>query len=274
MERRELGQAGLLVPALGLGTRGAFDVVGKEAQQARRRLIDEALDLGANFFDTSAQDGEAERILGAALTGRRGQAFVATKLWADQERDGQRQIDRALHFFDGWVDLYQVQDLKNWELFAPVLRRMKTERSLRAIGVSHARPIAFPAIIRLMQAGRVDVVQIPLHPLMRAAEAELLPLAGRLGVGVVVMRPFAGGRLLLSTPPEASLRRFQPFGVRTWPQVLLKWILSDQRVSTVLVGTRRPAHLQDNLLAANPPWFGQRERDAVVDLARLYANQP
>jgi aryl-alcohol dehydrogenase-like predicted oxidoreductase len=57
------------------------------------------------------------------------------------------------------------------------------------------------------------------------------------------------------------------FGVETWPQALLKWALSDERVDVVIPATRRPEHARENAAAGWPPWFGPEERRLVEGLA-------
>jgi aryl-alcohol dehydrogenase-like predicted oxidoreductase len=52
--------------------------------------------------------------------------------------------------------------------------------------------------------------------------------------------------------------------------VLLKWILSDPRISVVIPATRDAAHLHNNAAAGAGPWFGSTERSEVVDLALRY----
>src|SRR5690349_15816793 len=108
MERRKLGRSGLTVPAVGMGTWSTFDVRGMAAEANARVVVDRALAGGANFFDSSPMYGEAERVLGGALQGRRGEALVATKIWTPSAADGRRQAARALRFYGGFVDLYQV----------------------------------------------------------------------------------------------------------------------------------------------------------------------
>src|SRR2546421_14071 len=80
MEHRTLGKTGLRVPVVGMGTWRTFDVRGDAAERNARAVIDAALATGANFFDSSPMYGEAERVLGKALQGRRDQALVATKV--------------------------------------------------------------------------------------------------------------------------------------------------------------------------------------------------
>ena len=56
--------------------------------------------------------------------------------------------------------------------------------------------------------------------------------------------------------------------VRTWPQALLKWILSERRCHTAIPATSSPAHLRENAAAGSPPWFDGKERAYVARLAR------
>lgn len=270
MEWRELGHTGLRVPVVGMGTWRTFDVYGKEEQAARREVVSEALDLRVRFFDSSPMYGEAERVLGAALTGRRGRAIVATKVWSWDDAEGHAQIDRALHYFERRVDVYQVHNLVRWRELLSVFRRMKEAGEIGAFGVTHYQPAAFGELAAVLRAEEVDTVQIPLNPLERAAEREVLPLAAERGLGVIVMRPFGEGGLLRGAPPAAALAPFARFGCRTWPQALLKWTLSDPRVTVAIPATASVEHLRDNAVAGDPPWFGPDERAEVVRLAERY----
>jgi aryl-alcohol dehydrogenase-like predicted oxidoreductase len=84
---------------------------------------------------------------------------------------------------------------------------------------------------------------------------------------VIVMRPFGEGDLLRRRPPREALEPLSEFGVQTWPQALLKWILSDERVDVVIPATRNPERARENAAAGEPPWFGPEERALVARLA-------
>jgi len=71
VETRALGQSGLTVPVVGMGTWSTFDVRGARDEAHARVIVETALADGANFFDSSPMCGEAERVLGAALDDRR-----------------------------------------------------------------------------------------------------------------------------------------------------------------------------------------------------------
>jgi aryl-alcohol dehydrogenase-like predicted oxidoreductase len=270
LEWRDLGISGLRVPVIGMGTWRTFDVYGKEDQAARRQLVTEALDRSIRFLDSSPMYGEAERVLGTTLTGRRDRAIVATKVWSHDLSEGHGQIDRALMYFEDRVDLYQVHNLVRWQDYLPVFERMKADGTIKAMGVTHYQPSAFAELAAVARSEPIDTIQIPYNPFERAVERELLPLAAERQLGVIVMRPFGEGSLLRKTPPAGALQPFRRFGCTTWPQVLLKWVLSDPRISVVIPATRDAAHLRDNAAAGDGPWFGPAERAEVVTLAERY----
>jgi len=258
MDVRPLGTSGLLVPAVGVGTWQAAPSAGR---------VTEAIGAGANFFDSSPMYGESERALGAAIEGRRDQVLVATKVWTPDDAEARAQIDRALGWFGGRVDLYQVHNLVAWPSRVAMLERRRDEGSVRAIGATHWSPSAFDDLEAVMRTGRVTAIQVPYNPIERDVERRILPLAADLGIGVVVMRPFAEGDLMRRPPDPESLAPLAAFGIHTWAQALLKWILSDQRCHVAIPATSRDGRAAENAAAGTPPWLGPDERDLVARLA-------
>jgi aryl-alcohol dehydrogenase-like predicted oxidoreductase len=250
-----------------MGTWATFDVRGREEAE-RHGIVDMALEHGARFFDSSPMYGEAERVLGAALEGRRDRAQVATKVWARRTEEGRAQILRALQYFGGRVELYQIHNLSAWRDHLPVLERLREEGVIDAIGATHYSPRAYGELAEVMRTGRVGAVQIPYNPLEDEAADEILPLAEDLGLGVVVMRPFAEGDLMRRQPDAPALEPLAPFGITTWAQALLKWILSDPRCHVAIPATSRAEHMVEDAAAGDPPWFGPDERALVDRLAR------
>jgi aryl-alcohol dehydrogenase-like predicted oxidoreductase len=119
-----------------------------------------------------------------------------------------------------------------------------------------------------MKTGRIGAIQIPYNPRQRDVERTILPLAADLGMGVIVMRPFGEGGLLRRPPAPGALAPLQAFGVATWAQALIKWILSDQRCHVTIPATSKPERAAENAAAGDPPWLGPEEREYV---ARLFA---
>ncbi len=267
MEHRELGRTGLTVPVVGMGTWRTFDVRGAAAERHARAVVDAALAAGSTFFDSSPMYGEAERVLGAALEGRREQALVATKIWTRGRAAGREQAEFALRRFGGRIDLYQVHNLVDWREHLPMLERLREEGAVASIGATHYSRKAFGELAEAMRTGRFQAVQVPYNPLERDVEREILPLAADLGLGVVIMRPFAEGGLVRRAAARDELAPLAPFGVTTWAQALLKWILSDARCHVAIPATSHPEHMTLNAAAGNPPWFGPDERALVARLA-------
>ena len=267
MELRRFGNTGLDVPAVGMGTWQTLDVRGAAAIASRRQVVDAGLESGAHFFDSSPMYGESERVLGLALAGRRDAALVATKVWTPSVETGREQMRRALEYYDGRVDLYQVHNLVSWRGHLDTLERLRDEGKVAAIGATHYQAPAFEELQAVMRTGRITAIQIPYNPIQREVEDTVLPLAADLDLGVVVMRPFAERGLLRRMPTEAELAPLAAFGVRTWPQALLKWILSDPRCHVAIPATSKPHRMTENAAAGNPPWFGAAEREYVSRLA-------
>ncbi len=267
METRKLGGSGLTVPVVGMGTWQTFDVRGGAGEANARAVVDAALEGGSAFFDSSPMYGEAERVLAAALEGRRERAMVATKVWTPSEREGRAQVERALAWYGGRIDLYQVHNLAAWQTHLPLLERLRDEGRVGAVGATHYRAAAFDELRRVMETGRITAVQVPYNPLEREVEQAILPLAEEMGIGVVVMRPFGERTLLRRIPSDEDLAPLAPFGVRTWTQALLKWILSDPRCHVAIPATSSVRHMAENAAVGSPPWFGPEERALVERLA-------
>ena len=254
MERRQLGRTGIEVPVIGMGTWRSFDT-----SDDRAPIVDEALEVGIDLFDSSPMYGRAEETLARALEGRRDKVKVATKIWADDAEEGRRQAEHALGLY-GTVDIYQVHNLVNVPAQLALLEQLKAEGKIRAVGATHYREPAFDDLAQLMRTGRLDMVQIPYNPLRREAEKILLPLAQELQLGVLVMSPLQGG--ILDLRPTAQ--QLQELGVETWPQAVLKWIASDARVSTVLTATKTPGRPAENAKGGESAMFNREQRELVV----------
>jgi len=267
MEQRALGRSDIKVPVIGMGTWRTFDVRSERDVEDRCRIVHAALAAGTTLFDTSPMYGEAERVLARALEGRRESAIVADKVWTSSAREGREQIRRALAWYGGTVDIYQIHNLVAWRERLPVLEELRSSGCARVIGATHYSQSAFRELMTVMRTGRIQMVQIPYNAVDRAVERDVLPLAAELGLGVLVMEPLGTGVLVRRSPPARDLAPLTSFDVHTWPQALLKWIVSDPRVHAVLPATSRTARATENAAAGTPPWFDAETREYVARLA-------
>jgi aryl-alcohol dehydrogenase-like predicted oxidoreductase len=250
-----------------MGTWKTFDVVYPEEIAQRRRVVDVALSHGSNLFDSSPMYGAAERVLAAALEGRRDQALVATKVWTPDDRQAMEQIHQSLDYFGGYVEIYKVHNLVTWQKRLAALEQLRDAGKVTSVGITDYQHSAFVDMMQIMRSGRVSCVQVPYNVQDRVVERDLLPLAAELDIGVLVMRPLGQGVLAAKSPPPQALECLAEFGVKTWPQALLKWVLSDTRVTSVIPATTSLLHAQQNAEPGDPPWFGPAERDYVARLA-------
>jgi diketogulonate reductase-like aldo/keto reductase len=256
MEERKLG------PVVGLGTSGTF---GGDAALANE-IVSAALESGTLLIDTSPMYGEAEASLAVALDGRRDQVTLATKIWAQTLEEGREQYRRQLEWF-GRVDVEQIHNLVLWREHLEWVEEERDAGRVGMVGVTHWNRDALPDLADALRTGRFEQVQLPYNPAERECEEELLPIAAEQGLAVIVMRPFADGGLLAKPPPPEALHPLRPFGIETWPQALLKWVLSDERIDVAIPATSKPERTRENAAAGSPPWLGPEERQYVARLA-------
>jgi aryl-alcohol dehydrogenase-like predicted oxidoreductase len=263
-------------------------------------VIDHALDAGVTMIDTSDMygvDGSNERLLGSAIAGRRDDVVVATK-W------GIVEPSHDAHRFTSYSG-----DNEIWIDGRPERARPAAERSLRRLGIDAidlwylhfpdpGRPIeeTVGAMGELVDAGDVRHLGVSnvtadqlrrahaVHPIAavqveyslwtRGVEAELLPTARELGIGIVAWGPLGNGFLAqpITALDEGDFRhntpRFQGQNLRrnvdrfaplrelaaelgvTPAQLALAWLLHQGDDVVPIPGTRSREHLDSNLAAA------------------------
>ena len=201
MEYRRLGRSGLFVSALTLGTmtfggQGGFSKVGATDVAGARRQVDMCLDAGINLFDTANiySDGESEEILGEAISGRRDDLLLATKVRmpvGDGPNDTGlsrhhiiRQCEESLRrLATDYIDLYQVHE---WDGLTPleetleVLDTLVKSGKVRYIGSSNYSGWQLMKALGVSdRLGLQRYVSQQIHYTLQAREAEyeLVPLA-------------------------------------------------------------------------------------------------
>jgi len=202
--RRELGRTGFLATQLGAGDLADATLPFEQCVATLTR----ALDAGLNVVDTapSYENGLSERIVGAALAGRREGNFLIDKL-DHFDRPVAEQIAGSLERLDGLVpDLFVfhgVSTLEAWHaLSAPggrfeELGRAIVAKKARFRGISCHHP---DVLREAIPSGLCDVVMFPVGAFVDARYVdEMLPLARRHGVGTVCFKTFGAGKLLGDT---------------------------------------------------------------------------
>lgn len=211
MQYRRLGNSGLKVSVLGLGT-NAF---GKRAdKQASTRIIHQALDYGINFIDTANiyAGSESERIIGEALTGNRHNVVLTTKAGlirgqGPNERGSsrfhlQQELDNSLKRLNtDYIDLYQIHTFDPHTPLEETLRTlddMIRSGKVRYIGASNYAAWELMKAIGISERlglNRYVSMQTSYSLADRTPERELVPLCQDQGVGIIPYYPLAGGIL-------------------------------------------------------------------------------
>jgi aryl-alcohol dehydrogenase-like predicted oxidoreductase len=227
MEYRKLGNAGVRVSVIGIGTnRFGTDNV---PQSEVNNIIDAAVDHGINHIDTadSYVHGHSEETLGVALKGRWDKFVVASKFWypvgdGPNDRGTSRYhmmnaLESSLRRLQSdHIDLYYIH---RWDEFTPIeetlraLDDMVTAGKIRYAGVSAfaAWQLAHANLLADVRGWMpIAVIQSEYHLLERHVEREVLPYCRIHNVGLVPFRPLAGGFLTgkykQGTPPPPGSR--------------------------------------------------------------------
>jgi aryl-alcohol dehydrogenase-like predicted oxidoreductase len=247
LQLRKLGK--LEVSAIGLGTLRTFDVTAAADIAVRQEIIDKCLTSQINLIDSSPFYGNAEKVVGITTRGKRDKFYLATKVRCEGREEGAAQIARSFELFNSdYIDLFQVHNMIDWRTHLPTLERLKEEGKIGMIGVTAMVPEAYPDIMGLMKSRRIDTVQIPYNVVDRECEAALLPMADDFGIGILVMEPLKKGRYVKELKRRPVLTPLAEFGIKTWAQALLAWVLGDSRVSVTIPATSRLERIVENAL--------------------------
>ncbi len=285
MQYREFGSTGIKVSAVGVGCGG----LGGEGRQGLEPVVERALDLGINFFDTCDTYAEyrSEAVLGSVFKSHKREDFVVcTKFGGVIDDDGWHRDISIPHLHDAFAascrrlnvdyfDIYLVHtppaDLLDHDDLIAELDKMVAAGKIRAYGVSTERgPFANEVVTQT--AGRA--IEVTLNLFFQEPRATFLPVAAERGAGVICKSPMAGGVLTDSFTIDGDRsadRRYERLGAerynrradllaaarpiltaggRTLAQGALAWLLSiDPPVSTVIPGIRSMERLEETAAA-------------------------
>ena len=163
----------------------------------------------------------------------------------------------------------QIHNLVSWPAHLTMLQAARDRGQVGLIGATHYSQAAFGELAELMRSGQIDAVQVPYNPAQREAERTILPLAGDLGLGVLLMRPFGEGDLTRRPPARTSWSRCAHSGhhLGAGPDQVGP---ERPRVHVSPPATAQPARLAENAAAGSPPWFGPDERAYIQRLATAH----
>jgi len=196
MRYLELGKTGMKVSEVGFG---GIPIIRLDTDAAVR-VVRRAYDKGITFYDTANAYRDSENKIGLALQGKRDKVFLASKTLRRDAVAATEQLENSLRMLrTDYIDLYQLHQVAHeheWQaLTAPggameVVVKAKEAGKVHHIGVtSHSLEMA----VKLVKTGLFSTIQFPFNFLEPDASEELFPLAQKLGLGILVMKSFAGG---------------------------------------------------------------------------------
>ena len=266
---KKIPATGEAIPAIGLGTWQSFDVgADPAARKPLREVLARFAQAGGRMVDSSPMYGAAEAVVGDLLAdlGIRDKLFIATKVWTSGRAEGVRQMENSFkRLRTDRIDLMQVHNLVDVETQARTLQDMKQRQKLRYMGITHSSASAHAEVERRLKAGRYDFVQINYSLGEPQAERRVLPLALEKGIAVIANRPFAEGALFRRVKGRPLPPWSAQFGIESWAQYFLKWIVSHPAVTCAIPGTGNPKHMADNLAAGAGALPDQAARKRMAD---------
>jgi len=276
MERRTLGRTGLDVTVLGYGAmeiRGPRVWGGRPISDEQAEVILNAvLDAGINFIDTSYDYGRSEEFIGRFIKSRRSEYYLATKCGCVMTPAGDKDevshvwtAEQLCHNLETSLTRMKTDHVDIWQLHNPpadavqagdlvkVMEQAKKDGKTRWIGISST----LPHIDTYIGWGVFDTFQIPYSALERQHE-DAISRAASTNAGIIIRGGVARGDPQMQgfgrkerweVWERARLDELLPAG-QSRTTFLLRFTISHPQMNTTIVGTMNPAHLRDNLAAA------------------------
>ncbi|MBO8138516.1 MAG: aldo/keto reductase [Desulfotomaculum sp.] len=249
MKYRQLGKSGIKVSVIGFGGIPIQRISYKEAE----KVVNKALDMGINFFDTARGYTDSEAKLGQVLKKRRSESIIATKSMARSREEMSSDIKLSLETLGvDYIDLYQLHNVKDQaaleKVFGPggameALQEARKDGLIKHIGITGHIP---GILVEALKNEELETVQFPFNAVEVDGSSELMKLAEKQNVGLIIMKPLAGGAL-------------------TNTSLALKFILSHP-VGTVIPGMDSEEQVEKNAAVADGEFeFSEEEKKILAE---------
>ncbi len=267
--KRRLGKTNVDVTILGLGGEGVLRTYDREKDAYA--LINRAIDLGINYFDSAKAYAGCESYHGKALGERRKDIFLAGKSHVRDKKGALAHLHDTLKTIKtDHLDLWQMHDIRTdediKEVSAPggaleAFREAKEKGLVRFIGVTgHEGPSILRRCIELSDFDTVLMPINPAEPHYRNFITDLMPYAIEKNMGIIAMKVYLRG-LVTRIPRFTSAEPFYRFALSL-------------PVTTAIIGCDTIAQLEENIgFAQSFKHLSDEEMGALVSHVALYARQ-
>ena len=257
--KRTLGRTGYEATIMGLGGEGILRTYGDETQAYE--LINRAVDLGLNYFESARAYSGSEAYYGLALKERRKEIFLTSKSHARDKQGALEHLRQTLtNMKTDHLDLWQVHDVRTEEeieaIFGPggaihAFVEAKEKGLTRFIGVTgHYDPFITKRCIEMFDFDTVLIPVNPAEPVHRSYLEHLLPAAANKGMGIIAMKVYFRG-FASKLPWYIDMEPFFRFALT-------------QPVTLAVIGCDDIAQLEENVRVASA--FKPMGEDEVQDL--------
>ncbi len=267
--QRRLGKTNVDVTIIGLGGEGVLRTHGREREAYE--LINRAIDLGINYFDSAKAYAGCESYHGKALGERRKDIFLAGKSHAHDRKGALAHLHDTLKTIKtDHLDLWQMHDMRSTADIDEVtarggaleaFREAKEKGLVRFIGVTgHENPSILRRCIELADFDTVLMPVNPAEPQYLSFISDLLPYALQKNMGIIAMKVYFRG-LVTQIPGVDSVEPFYRFAL-------------SQPMTTAIIGCDTIAQLEENVSCAQSfvP-LKKKEMGDLIDFIAPYARQ-
>jgi len=281
METRTLGKDGPEVSVVCFGAWPVGGGLGTVEEDQGIATVRAALDVGMTFIDTAEGYQSSETVVGKAIKGRRGEAFLATKLsGGDHSLEHMKSaLEHSLRTLGtDYIDLYQLHSPQpQWPIEQTMegLLRLRDEGKIRYIGISN---YSAEQTLEALQCGPIHSSQPRYNVLCREAEDSVLSCCLQNGIGVIPHSVLCKGMLAgkhrpghrFATNDERTQFNFfqgalfeEAYGVveglqdwaeshgRDGVQLAVAWVLAHPSVTSAIVGAKSPEQVHQNAKGAD-----------------------
>lgn len=223
-------------------------------QEESNCIVDKLIECGINFIDTARAYTISEEYLGNALKGRRDKFYIATKSMARDYETMKKDIDLSLQKLQtDYIDLYQIHNVKPVE-YDRVLKEdgsyralleAKEQGKIKHIGItSHG----LETIERAVEEEKFETIQFPYNIVETQAE-EIFKKAHQKGIGIITMKPLAGGALDDGT-------------------LAIKYILSKDYIDVAIPGMDKVEQIVENTNAAKDTVLTEEDNKKIEEIRK------
>lgn len=234
MRKNKIGNTDLEVTHLSFGG----IKIHRNMPDKAENIVSKALDLGINYIDTARCYGDSEVLIGAVMKDRRNECYLSSKSIRRSKAETAEDIDISLKNLNtDMIDIYFCHDISRDQNYEQI---MSESGSLAAIKEAQkAGKIRYTAIsmhradlaVKAIKTGEFDVIMLSINLFDQEFITDVIPIARQNGVGIVGMKPLAGGAF-------------------RYPQIALRYSLA-QDIDAQLVGISSIAELEEDFQIAD-----------------------